>query len=326
MGKEFGSTPDKPEDTPLEELAESFQDSFNGQLGKTSTSLVGRLMSSKMPGGFSITVARKYLESKFGLGPGRQDSVLLMALVNEPAARLGSEGEAKEFLDTVAQKYASTAGISLALASAAGAGAGGAGGAVIDSAALDALTAENKNLAKQQLETLARYLQVDLNKGAKSFIKEKEASAVLQKELDLWESEHGEFYAKGIKPIFSTLKARTYDSYWNWARQDVLSMYFDIIFGKLDSIDRETINQCIQIMNRASPSLIKFMQYHIDHTPGYKGETYQWLRSWANMIDQHVSRSWTSTLSTRTCRESLVLRLPWMPRVRLSTRKPTRSP
>lgn len=275
LGKEFGSTPDKPEDTPLEELAEQFQDTFNGQLGKTSSSLVSRLMSSKMPGGFSVTVARKYLETKFGLGAGRQDSVLLTALVNEPPARLGSEAEAKEYFDGVAQKYASSAGISLASAAAGGAAAGGAGGAVVDSAALDALTAENKALAKQQLETLARYLQVDLNKGAKAHIKEKEASDVLQKELDLWEAEHGEFYAKGIKPIFSKLKARTYDSYWNWARQDVLSMYFDIIFGKLTSVDRETINQCIQIMNRASPTLIKFMQYHIDHTPEYKGETYQ---------------------------------------------------
>lgn len=274
LGKEFGSTPDKPEDTPLEELAEQFQDTFNGQLGKTSTSLVGRLMSSKMPGGFSITVARKYLETKYGLGAGRQDSVLLTALVNEPQARLASEAEAKEFLDSVAQKYASSAGITLASAAAA-AGSGGSGGAVIDSAALDALSAESKTLAKQQLEVLARYLQVDLNKGAKSFIKEKEATALLQKELDLWEAEHGEFYAKGIQPVFSALKARTYDSYWNWARQDVLSMYFDIIFGKLTSVDRETINQCIQIMNRASPTLIKFMQYHIDHTPDYKGETYQ---------------------------------------------------
>lgn len=237
LGKEFGSTPEKPEDTPLEELAEQFQDSFSGQLGKTSTSLIGRLMSSKMPGGFSITTARKYLESRFGLGSGRQDSVLLVALTNEPAARLGSEAEAKTFLDTMAQKYASSAGISLTSASA-GAGAGGAaGGAVVDSAALDALTAENKKLARQQLEVLARYLQVDLNQGAKSYIKEKEASAVLQKELDLWEAEHGEFYAKGIKPTFSALKARTYDSYWNWARQDVLSMYFDIIFGKLTSVD-----------------------------------------------------------------------------------------
>ncbi|ODV78590.1 uncharacterized protein CANTADRAFT_6949 [Suhomyces tanzawaensis NRRL Y-17324] len=276
LGKEFGSTPEKPEDTPLEELAEQFQDTFNGQLGKTSTSLIGRLMSSKMPGGFSITNARKYLETRFGLGSGRQDGVLLVALTNEPAARLGSEAEAKLFLDTAANKYATIAGISLASESAgAGAGAGGAGGAVVDSAALDALTAENKKLAKQQLEVLARYLQVDLNKGAKSFIKEKEASAVLQKELDLWEAEHGEFYSNGIKPVFSPLKSRTYDSYWNWARQDVLSMYFDIIFGKLTSIDRETISQCIQIMNRSNPTLIKFMQYHIDHTPEYKGETYQ---------------------------------------------------
>ncbi|CAN3501907.1 fatty acid synthase subunit alpha [Diutina catenulata] len=278
LGKEFGSTPEKPEDTPLEELAEQFQDSFSGALGKTSTSLIARLMSSKMPGGFSISVARKYLESRYGFAAGRQDAVLLLGLTNEPAARLGSEGDAKAFLDSLAQKYAAIAGISLSSASSGGA-AGGAGSAVVDSAALDALQAENRTLAKQQLETLARYLQVDLNQGAKSFIKEKEASAVLQAELDLWEAEHGEFYANGIKPTFSAKKARVYDSYWNWARQDVLSMYFDIIFGKLTSVDRETIQQCIQIMNRSNPTLIKFMQYHIDHCPAYKGETYQLAKS-----------------------------------------------
>lgn len=275
LGKEFGATPEKPEDTPLSELAEQFQDSFNGQLGKTTTSLIGRLISSKMPGGFSVTSARKYLETRFGLGSGRQDSVLLVALANEPASRLGAESDAKEFLDTVANKYAGIAGISLSTASASGGSSGGAGGAVIDSAALDAVTAENKRLAKQQLEVLARYLQVDLNEGAKAHIKEKEATAVLQKELDLWEEEHGEFYANGIKPTFSSKKSRTYDSYWNWARQDVISMWFDIIFGKLTSIDRETISQCIQIMNRSNPTLIKFMQYHIDHCPEDKGETYK---------------------------------------------------
>ncbi|EAZ62811.2 Fatty acid synthase subunit alpha Includes: Acyl carrier 3-oxoacyl-[acyl-carrier-protein] reductase (Beta-ketoacyl reductase) 3-oxoacyl-[acyl-carrier-protein] synthase (Beta-ketoacyl synthase) [Scheffersomyces stipitis CBS 6054] len=295
LGKEFGSTPEKPEDTPLEELAESFQDTFNGQLGKTSSSLLGRLMSSKMPGGFSITVARKYLESTYGLGAGRQDSVLLLALTNEPAARLASDAEAKSFLDSMATKYAGIAGISLSSgASGAGSGGAGAGGAVVDSAALDALTAENKKLAKQQLEVLARYLQVDLNKGAKSFIKEKEATAVLQKELDLWEEEHGEFYANGIKPSFSAKKSRTYDSYWNWARQDVLSMYFDIIFGKLTSIDRETIDQCIQIMNRSNPTLIKFMQYHIDHCPEYKGETYQLAKKLGQQLIDNCKQTATA--------------------------------
>jgi fatty acid synthase subunit alpha len=284
LGKEFGSTPEKPEDTPLEELAEQFQDTFSGQLGKTSTSLIGRLMSSKMPGGFSITSARKYLESRYGLGSGRQDSILLLGLANEPAQRLASEADAKAFLDGLATKHASAEGISLSSGAGAAGSASAAGGAVIDSAALDAVTAENKNLARQQLETLARYLQIDLNKGAKSFIKEKEASSVLQQELDLWEAEHGEFYAKGIKPTFSSKKARTYDSYWNWARQDVLSMYFDIIFGKLTSVDRETIQQCIQIMNRSNPTLIKFMQYHMDHCPEYKGETYKLAKKLGQLL------------------------------------------
>lgn len=275
LGKEFGTTPEKPEDTPLQELADQFQDTFNGALGKQTSSLIARLMSSKMPGGFSVGAARKYLQSRWGLQAGRQDAVLLTTLTNEPAARLGSEADAKAFFDQITQKYAAKEGISLQSASAGGAAAGGAGGAVIDSAALDAVTKESRDLARQQLETLARYLKLDLTKGDKALIKEKEASSVLQAELDLWAEEHGEFYANGIKPVFSPLKARTYDSYWNWARQDSLSMYYDIIFGKLDSVSRETVTQCIQIMNRANPTLIKFMQYHIDHTPTEKGETYE---------------------------------------------------
>ena len=89
LGKEFGSTPEKPEDTPLDELGASMQATFNGQLGKQSTSLIARLVSSKMPGGFNITAVRKHLETRWGLGSGRQDGVLLFALTNEPAARLG---------------------------------------------------------------------------------------------------------------------------------------------------------------------------------------------------------------------------------------------
>ncbi len=275
LGKEFGTTPEKPEETPLDELAETFQGSFNGQLGKQSSSLVSRMISSKMPGGFSLTSARKYLESRWGLGPGRQDSALLIALTVEPASRLGSEADAKTFFDSVAQKYAGIAGINLAQASAASAGGAAAGGAVIDSAAFDELTKDQRDLARKQLELFAQYLKIDLKSGDKKFIKQQEATNVLQQELDLWNVEHGDFYASGIKPVFSSLKARVYDSYWNWARQDVLSMYFDIIFGRLSNVDRETVSQCIQIMNRANPTLIKFMQYHIDNCPASNGPTYE---------------------------------------------------
>ncbi|KAI9669369.1 MAG: 3-oxoacyl-[acyl-carrier-protein] synthase [Alyxoria varia] len=274
LGKEFGSTPEKPEDTPLDELGAGMQATFNGQLGKQSSSLVARMVSSKMPGGFNITAVRKHLESRWGLGPGRQDGVLLLAMTSEPASRLGSENDAKTFLDDQANKYAATAGISLSSASAGG-DTGGAGGMMMDPAALDALTKDQRMLFKQQLELFARYLKIDLRAGEKAFVGSQESANVLQAQLDLWNTEHGDFYAAGIEPSFSSLKARVYDSSWNWARQDALSMFYDIIFGRLQAVDREIVSRCIYIMNRSNPLLLDFMQYHIDHCPTERGETYE---------------------------------------------------
>ena len=277
LGKEFGSTPEKPEDIPLDELGASMQATFNGQLGKQSSSLIARLVSSKMPGGFNITAVRKYLETRWGLGAGRQDGVLLLALTMEPAARLGSEPDAKAFLDDIANKYAASAGISLSTSSGGdGGGAGaGAGGMLMDPAAIDALTKDQRALFKQQLEVIARYLQMDLRAGDKAFITSQETQKTLQAQLDLWQTEHGDFYASGIEPSFDPLKARVYDSSWNWARQDALSMYYDIIFGRLTVVDREIVSQCIRIMNRSNPLLLDFMQYHIDNCPTDRGETYR---------------------------------------------------
>ncbi|KAJ4349858.1 beta subunit of fatty acid synthetase [Didymosphaeria variabile] len=275
LGKEFGSTPEKPEDTPLDELGAAMQATFNGQLGKQSSSLIARLVSSKMPGGFNITSVRKHLETRWGLAQGRQDGVLLFALTNEPAARLGSENDAKAWLDDIANKYAAQAGISLSAPTAGGDAGGAAGGMMMDPAAIDALTKDQRQLFKQQLELFARYLKMDLRAGDKAFLDSQKASSALQAQLDLWTAEHGDFYASGIEPQFTPLKARVYDSSWNWARQDALSMYYDIIFGRLKAVDREIVSRCIQIMNRSNPLLLDFMQYHIDHCPTERGETYE---------------------------------------------------
>ena len=250
------------------------QATFNGQLGKQSSSLIARMVSSKMPGGFNITAVRKHLETRWGLASGRQDRVLLLAITMEPASRLGSENDAKSFLDDVSQKYASQAGISLSSGPAAG-DAGAGGGMMMDPAAIDALTKDQRQLFKQQLELFARYLKIDLRSGDKAAIASKHNETALQAQLDLWNTEHGEFYAAGIEPAFSSLKARVYDSSWNWARQDALTMYYDIIFGRLKAVDREIVSRCILIMNRSYPALLDFMQYHIDHCPTERGETYQ---------------------------------------------------
>lgn len=283
LQKEFGSTPEKPEDTPLEELGAAMQATFNGQLGKHSSSLIARMISSKMPGGFNMTSARKYLETRWGLASGRQDGVLLLAITMEPAARLGSENDAKAYLDDVTQKYAASAGVSLTSPAASGSGGGG-GGMMMDPAAIDALTKDQKALFKQQLELLARYLKMDLRAGDKAFVNSVDSQAVLQGQLDLWNAEHGDYYAEGIAPIFSSLKARVYDSSWNWARQDALLMYYDIIFGRLKLVDRDIVSRCIRIMNRSNPTLLEFMQYNIDHCPTERGETYKLAKELATQL------------------------------------------
>ncbi|KAK2834912.1 hypothetical protein FQN49_006790 [Arthroderma sp. PD_2] len=284
LGKEFGSTPERPEDTPLDELSASLQATFNGQLGKQSSSLIARLVSSKMPGGFNITAVRKYLESRWGLGSGRQDSALLLALTMEPPSRIGSEADAKAYLDDITNKYAAHAGISLSTVKAGGDNGGGSGGMMMDPAAIDALTKDQRALFKQQLESIARYLKLDLRAGDKAFVASQESQAALQAQIDLWQLEHGEVYASGIEPAFDSLKARVYDSSWNWARQDALSMYYDIIFGRLRVIDREIVSQCIRIMNRSNPLLLDFMQYHIDNCPTERGETYKLAKELGYML------------------------------------------
>lgn len=283
LGKEFGSAPEKAEEIPLSDLAENFGDSFGGKLGKHTSSLVSRLAAGKMPGGFALSQIRKYLESRWGLGPGRQDAILLLALTKEPAARLGNEADAKSFFDGIVQGYAAAEGIDLSSASSGGAAAAG-GGAVVDAAAIEEATKDQRLLARKQLELLANYLRVDLRAGAKKHIAQVQATELLQKELDLWLAEHGDFYAEGIKPIFSGLKSRRYDSYWNWARQDCMRMFFDIVWGRLSSIDREVVSRCISIMNRANPVLIDLMVYYIEHVPTERGETFQLAKDLAQRL------------------------------------------
>ncbi|KAJ2598230.1 fatty acid synthase alpha subunit Lsd1 [Coemansia sp. RSA 1721] len=285
LQKEFGNDiPEKSEETPLNELAGSIT-SFGGALGKHSSSQVARLISSKMPGGFTQSSARGYLQSSYGLGPQRQDGLLLLGLTQEPAARLGSEADAKSWLDTLAQAYAKKTGISYSSAGAsAGAGAGGAAVAVVNSEAFDKAQREQKRLITQQLEVLARYLGVDLRMGDRAFEASKVENGMLQAEVDLWMEEHGEFYANGIKPSFDARKARTFDSYWNWARQDALILYYEILFGRLHEVDREITSRCIRLMNRANPALMRHMAYHIAKTDVTKGETYKLAREYAEML------------------------------------------
>ncbi|WVQ99903.1 hypothetical protein IAU59_007046 [Kwoniella sp. CBS 9459] len=230
---EFASAPEKGEDLPLDELGAALSVGY-AALGKHAMALTNRMVASKFPGGFNITAARAHLNKQWGLGPLRTDSALFFGITNEPAKRLGSEAEAKAFLDSLAQSYASYSGISLSSGAAAGGGGAAAGGAVMNSEEFDAFVLKQQEQAEREIELLSRYLGKDVRAGEKKADEAKASVEELQAKLDAIKLEHGDAYLDGIAPVFSTLKARTFDSSWNWVRQSSIQLFYDIIHGDLD--------------------------------------------------------------------------------------------
>ena len=213
------------------------------------------------------------MSKTWGLGSLCADGVLLVALTMEPAKRLASEAEARAWLDSIMPVYAAKAGVSL---SQGGGGDGSSGGAVINSEEFLQFQAEQEKFVSQQIELFMRHLKHDSREGELKHDAEKANSAALQTRLlDSIQREHGDVYLDGIHPVFDPLKARHFDSSCNWVRQDALLMFYDIIFGRLTTVDREITARCIKIMNCATPTLLRYMQYHIDKVDPERGSTYK---------------------------------------------------
>ncbi|EIW57289.1 fatty acid synthase [Trametes versicolor FP-101664 SS1] len=281
---EFSSAPEKGEELPLEELGSAIGVGFAGTLGKYTSGLISRVIGGKMPGGFNLSAIKSYLSKSWGIGSARADGVLLIATTMEPAKRLGSEAEAKAWLDGVVAIYAQRSGISLSSGAAAGAAGGGGGGAVINSEEFLKFQTEQEQLAAQQIELWMRYLKKDSRAGEIKYDAEKVNTEQLQARLDAIAKEHGDLYIDGIQPVFDPLKARHFDSSWNWVRQDALLMFYDIIFGRLNTVDREITARCIAIMNRADPELVTYMQYYIDQCDASRGETYKLAKQFGQQL------------------------------------------
>jgi fatty acid synthase subunit alpha len=169
---EFASAPEKGEELPLEELGSALGVGYSGALGKYTSGLVSRMVGGKMPGGFNITSIKAHLSKTWGLGPSRSDGVLLLGTTMEPAKRLGSEVDAKAWLDTVVTAYAQRSGISLSAGGSGGGGSGGAQGATINSEEFLKFQAEQE-FAAQHVELYMRYLKRDSRSGDIAFDKEK---------------------------------------------------------------------------------------------------------------------------------------------------------
>jgi fatty acid synthase subunit alpha, fungi type len=282
LQQEFTSAPEK--ELPLEELGSALGSGFSGALGKYTTGLISRLIGGKMPGGFNSSAIKTYLNKSWGLGSSRSDSVLLLGTTLEPPKRLASEAKGKSWLDGVVSIYAQRSGISLSVPGTGGASGGGGGGAVINSEEFLKFQSDQQKFAAQHVELYMRYLGRDSRAGEVAFDEEKATSLALQSKLDSINREHGDAYIEGIQPRFDILRARHFDSSWNWVRQDALLMYYDIIFGRLTTVDREITARCIALLNRADPDMLQFMQYNINQCDASKGETYKLAKEFGQKL------------------------------------------
>ncbi|KAJ2616190.1 fatty acid synthase alpha subunit Lsd1 [Coemansia sp. RSA 1365] len=229
LQKEFGNrVPDNPELLSLQELAAAIGTS-DIVLGTCTLPLIARLFSSKMPGGFSLTRVRDTLQSTYGLGPQRQDALLLVALTMSPTARLTGDADASAWLDRVAKVYALRAGITYPTATNAAKSSGISQGPAISGAEMKRIRHEQHEYIRQQIEVLARYSGIDLRKDARAIEGSQSASSELQNRLNGLFAELGDELAEGIQPCFDALKARRFDSYWNWVRQDAYEWIQELV-------------------------------------------------------------------------------------------------
>ena len=261
LQKEFGVTdkvPDRADELSLSDLGKALAPEWNGQLGKHSSSLVSKLFGAKMPAGFALSHAKALLKSEFGVEEQATDAIFLWSLTAEPASRLGSEDIAKNWLRDLSKNLFARKNIKIELE-----GQHQRKSSVVNVSAGDLaqINAKNVILAQQQMELYARYLGLNIHMHHGQLQEEKTKVLALQSELDFWTREHGEVYSIGIKGIFSPSKARQYDSFWNWARQDIVRLFYDITQGRLKNVDRDIAIKCLHVMNRSEPGLLEFIKY-----------------------------------------------------------------
>jgi malonyl CoA-acyl carrier protein transacylase len=191
--KEFEKEPEGAAEMEVSTLASKLADGPDGKhkLGSFLNGQISKLISGKMPGGFPLSSLKGYLAGRYALGEGRIEGVLLRGLAGEPKARLGTEDEAKKWLDGVVADYARAKGVALFdSAGSAGSDGAGAGTRVIDSALLDKLEERGKAMVRDQMKAFYKYLSENpLDKETKvklfeQLLKEK------AEELSLWYGPH----------------------------------------------------------------------------------------------------------------------------------------
>ena len=249
---EFGSVSEDVESTELQAVCDRLQASpgFSGQLRRTTTAMIAKTVSLKMPADFRTAQMRSYLERRWGLGAGRQDTILLQASSRPPAQRLATAVDGHSFLDEIVQPYLAVHGLTPSTAPPAPVPQSSSG-----PSAVAAVRDDVKDDSQESRADSDQYLRT------KSDIEREEQIRSLQGEIDSLAAELGDDLLSGVKPRYSASHVRHYDSYWNWAVQDLFHAVGEILQGIIGVGDVWARHQLRLITNRACPRVLRVAQY-----------------------------------------------------------------
>ncbi|KAK8022507.1 fatty acid synthase alpha subunit FasA [Apiospora rasikravindrae] len=296
LTKEFGSLPDQPEDIALADLGAFLSDSGLGsKLGGCSNALIAKLASSKLPAGSNMSTLRQYLEGRWSFKQDLQDRTMLLAISRQPASRLADEKAVHAFLDGLAQDVLSSIGVD-PQARSRGTQSSAAATATISSEALDALQNEHRSQDRALLNLYAKRLGHDLNDTDIEAKKAKSVIDKMQEKMDAWAAEHGEAYERGIAPKFDAKKVRLYNSFWNWAVQDLLALVSSSINGAVEDLESVLREKLALFPIRVTTQLLDSIKHmirqvkNLEESPR-KEATLAWLEDLQQTCNASISRN-----------------------------------
>ncbi|KIX02313.1 uncharacterized protein Z518_08254 [Rhinocladiella mackenziei CBS 650.93] len=241
---EFENCPENISDMVLEALCESIQSRHNGRIGKVSRRLISRTLMSKLSRPWNLDRVREYLETRWNLKVGRQDTVLLMAARASFGMSNLSETESQALLDKAAMEHLTGSGVD-----------------VEDNGSTHhrpAIAMEPPTTV--QSESKIRYTERSSHELGPGGTQDKFSSTVLElmtkvreqeQELQKLREEHDEIYLTGITGIFNARKARSFTSSWNWRREDQVRAHYDSRLSKLPRRTQERIRYPGKNMNQS---------------------------------------------------------------------------
>ncbi|PYH94005.1 hypothetical protein BO71DRAFT_477344 [Aspergillus ellipticus CBS 707.79] len=248
---EFGRVPEGVEDMSLTAVAEALQGGFPGKPAKQMSALISKFVSSKMPAGFNQSSVQDYLQSQWGLQ--RPHSIILMCLATtvEPPSRLVSADAARAFLDELVARYAAFEGISMVPVGTTNCEGDMIQSLMVDAPGLDVLRKEQRDLHHKHFDLLAKHLHIKTNAPADYSSDEKLS---LGQKLEQWNAEFDEQFFEGIRSMFNLKQMRHYDSWWNWAREDLIHWLNEVSKSPIDIAIQGMDDRLRRILNRWEPT------------------------------------------------------------------------